>query len=171
MDEALKQRLVGAAVLAVIAVITVPWLLGKPESARRERVAPRPVVSTPAVVVPETIVQAETQAHADAHSRASAVELTHTTGEPLRAQPAPTRAPASVLGAWFVQLAAFSSAENAQKLQGRLRKLGQASEVRVDGAYWLVFAGPYAAKSTATQARGGLERRTGLRGVVRGPST
>ena len=170
MDDVLKQRLVGATVLAVFAVLIVPWLLGKPAPAERERDHPRPV-RKPLMVAP--LAPSSSIQHP---SETAKRELRVAPAVPLTASQAPVKralvkAQAQVIGnGWFVQLAAFSSDANAQKLTRQLGKLGQSSDVRVDGAYWLVFAGPFKSQAGASKARSALERRTGLRGVVRAPA-
>lgn len=170
MDDVLKQRLVGATVLAVFAVLIVPWLLGKPAPAERERDHPRPVRKPLMVapLAPSSSIQHPSETAKREPGLAPAVPLIASQA-PVRRAPVKLHKPAIGNG-WFVQLAAFSSDANAQKLTRQLGKLGQSSEVRIDGVYWLVFAGPFKAKVGASKARSALERRTGLRGVVRAPA-
>jgi DedD protein len=47
MDTALKQRLVGAAVLVLLAVIFVPWFLSSPQQMNYKRDLPLPIPSEP----------------------------------------------------------------------------------------------------------------------------
>ena len=170
MDDALKQRLVGATVLAVFAVLIVPWLLGKPAPAERERGHPRPV-HKPLMVAPLTPPLPIQQASETAKRELPVTPTMPLTASQAPVQRAPVKPQAKAIGnGWFVQLAAFSSDANAQKLTRQLGKFGQSSEVRVDGAYWLVFAGPFKSQADASKARSALERRTGLRGVVRAPA-
>jgi len=121
MEEGLKKRLIGAAVLASLAVIFVPMLFEEPPSQPpplpplpqrppavdfasemlREEV---PAVAPLAPVVPEEVVEAAPAVPAEVASEATA--------------------PRTGLSAWVVQAASLSSQENAEKLVARLREAG-----------------------------------------------
>ena len=111
MDEGLKKRLIGAAVLASLAVIFVPMLFEEPP--------PRP---PPLPAFPE---KPPTRDFASDMLRdevpavtplASPVEI-----EKPDDPPSPAEAPRTGLTAWVVQVGSFSSAENAENLVKKLR--------------------------------------------------
>lgn len=127
MDEGLKKRLIGAAVLASLAVIFVPMLFEEPPSQPpplpplpkqppvsdfasemlREEV---PAVTPLAPREPEAAVAA-----------AASPQPAQTIPEPAVPEPA---VPRTGLSAWVVQAASLSSQENADKLVARLREAG-----------------------------------------------
>ncbi len=152
MDRALKERIIGAVVLVIFAVLVVPVFLDGPpgegevvsepvllpgQDAQKtqtvvlnsDRTQPVPVVNTPAespaqpAVVVET-AKPETQPSSEpAPAREAPAPATKAAAEPAKeAQPA-----ASATGMWAVQLGSFSNKENAEKLAADLRKQGYAA--------------------------------------------
>lgn len=90
------------------------------------------------------------------------------------AQPA-TDAPASALpanraGGWAVQLGAFKSEAEANKLRDRLRAASFAGFVERVGAgdamLWKVRAGPYADRAGADKARGDIDAKLKVKGMI-----
>ena len=145
MDRALKERIIGAAVLVVVAVLVVPVFLdGPPEEGEivSERV-PLPgqdaQEDTRTVVlerdrkepVPTAAEQAEPERSQQAARQPQAVAAAETRSEPE--QPAPNPAPqtmpadSSPTGMWAVQLGSFGNQENAERLAADLRKQGFAA--------------------------------------------
>jgi DedD protein len=112
MEEGLKRRLIGAAVLAALAVIFVPMLFEEPPP-QAPQLPPLPAPPPPVDFASEML-----------REEVPAVV-------PPPAEPAPADAPAAVetpaaeprtgLTAWVVQAASLSSRENADKLVARLR--------------------------------------------------
>ena len=84
-------------------------------------------------------------------------------------QPA-TALPANRPGGWAVQLGAFKSEAEANKLRERLRGAGIAAFVDRNGggddALWRVRAGPYADRGAAEGARGSIDDKFKLKGMV-----
>jgi DedD protein len=152
MDRALKERIIGAAVIVVFVVLVVPVFLdGPPESGEivservplpgqaaegetrtvvleRDRDEPVPAAS----VEPETRPQqpAQTSAAAQPESKPEADPVPEPEPDPApaksEAQP-PARAADSPTGMWAVQLGSFGSQENAERLAADLRKQGFAA--------------------------------------------
>ena len=157
MDEPLKQRLVGAAVLALMAVVVIPLLLGEPEVPvdRAEKVPavvpippPRPK-PRPAPALPVAVVDQPVQT-------------------PSGAPATPAPGPASVTeSGWVVQLATFSKEDNARTLKRQLSGLASTVTVERYGEYWRVVVGPFGSRASATKILSELEARTQLRGVLR----
>ncbi len=94
--------------------------------------------------------------------------------EAATAQPA-ADAPASALpatraGGWAVQLGAFKSEVEANKLRDRLRAAAFAGFVERSGsgdaALWKVRAGPYADRSGADKARAAIDGKLKIKGMI-----
>ena len=89
-------------------------------------------------------------------------------------QPA-TEAPAGAIapnraGGWAVQLGAFKSEAEANKLRDRVRGAGVAAFVdrtgSADAQMWRVRAGPYAERAGAEAARGSLKAKVQVEGMI-----
>ncbi len=154
MDRALKERIIGAAVLVVFVVLVVPVFLdGPPESGEivSERVPlPGQAVEgeTRTVVldrdrdepVPVAAVEAESRRPQQAQTTAAIEPEPKPEPEPApepesEPEPAPTEpatrqatpAADSPTGMWAVQLGSFGNQENAERLAADLRKQGFAA--------------------------------------------
>jgi DedD protein len=152
MERALKERIIGAVVLVVFAVLVVPIFLDGPPAdgdivtervllpgqdeqktqtvvLDRDRKDPVPAASTPAQIKPEPVVQEPVREEPQPAVVQQPVPepITETQAEkPADKPPAraePTPA-ASTTGMWAVQLGSFSNKENAEKLAEELRKQG-----------------------------------------------
>ena len=99
--------------------------------------------------VPSSVVESSAQPTADAPATAVA---------------------ANRAGGWALQLGAFKSEAEANKLRDRLRSGGVASFVERNGsgdsALWRVRAGPYADRTGAESARGGIEEKFKVKGMI-----
>jgi DedD protein len=151
MDRALKERIIGAAVLVLVVVLVVPVFLDGPSNdgkvvnervplpgqsdqeiktivLDRDRSNPVPAnggaEAVPAAVEPkQTVAEPEPQ-----------VEVPEEKPQPVAAKPepeqSPTQTPASApsaTGMWAVQLGSFGNKENAERLAADLRKQGFAA--------------------------------------------
>ncbi|MGE0383500.1 MAG: SPOR domain-containing protein [Gammaproteobacteria bacterium] len=187
MDEQLKHRLVGAAVLALAVVIFVPMLLDDSAPTRAALTAtnipPRPAVDVPVRELPP-----------DSGTSAPVVESNppapiapRVPPPPASAAPAPaaaqggapkpgmTAAPTAAPGrsgvtAWVVQLGSFASEQNALALEKRLKDQGYAAFVdRAPGETGIAFrvrVGPELMRTDADDVRNRVEREIGLKGMV-----
>jgi DedD protein len=177
LDEGLKKRLVGAAVLASLAVIFVPMLVEEPGDhqpaidkipappqqpafssnlLREEVVAPQPLPPEP-VVEP---LQAESEPSSSAEAPPPAD--TATASEPA------TR---TGLAAWMVQVGSFSNRENAAQLVEKLRKAGyqtpDAERVEIRGkTLFRVRVGPMVDKDKAQSLLPKINQISGTKGMV-----
>ena len=177
-DRALKERVIGAAVLVVVAVLIVPVFLDGPPQpseivtqsvtlpgqngqARQqktivlERDRDEPV---PAATLPGDALEASPPA-----SRAESQQAAAASAEPPAAtQPASGPAPAgesppatarSETGMWAVQLGSFSSQANAEKLAAALRAQGYAAFISqlqtASGSLHRVRVGPQKDRESA----------------------
>jgi DedD protein len=145
MDRALKERIIGAAVLVLFVVLVVPVFLNGPPASDeivservplpgqddtrmqtvvldRDRTAPVPAAGNNAAAEAAPQRQETTQAAAATPVPAANKPLPKPVVEPQPATAAP--AAASSTGMWAVQLGSFSSQENAERLAAELRKQG-----------------------------------------------
>jgi DedD protein len=186
MERRVKERLVGAAILAALIVSIVPELLPGP--------APAPTASMRAAVAPEpdrnitvdlsTSKSPEPEPVADAASSARPPEMRGPTAasaagtNPVApapaahletASPAPTSSaparpaskPAASTGAWAVQLGSFASRANADKLVRQLKGQGFAVYLVPGGSgfalRYRVRVGPMADRGAAAHVAAKLK--------------
>jgi DedD protein len=152
MERALKERIIGAAILVLFVVLVVPIFLDGPPDATeivservllpgqedqktqtvvldRNRTEPVPLASntTPA---PGAAAPEPAQSKTEAVKEATSVVQKKTESEPKVVAPEPKPKPppvTSTTGMWAVQLGSFSNKENAEKLAADLRKRGYAA--------------------------------------------
>ena len=143
MDTAVKERLVGAAVLVVVVVLVVPALLTGPRppaepmepSSGDTRVVEidlsgngRGEVQSGPAEEEEPAGQPETRTEAPAPAPAVAAPRKESAPEAVAPEPAPAVA-AVPQGGWTVQVAALSKADAAQDMAAGLKKKGYAAFV------------------------------------------
>jgi DedD protein len=185
MDRALKERIIGAAVLVVFVVLVVPVFLdGPPEQGEivSERVplpgqdAPddtRTVVlerdrNEPVPVAAEQPAPERSQPTARQPQEVVAAEAQP---EPDKPVPVPQEMPAesSPTGMWAVQLGSFGNQENAERLAADLRKQGYAaflSQLSTDtGPLHRVRIGPQKDRDSAEEMAARLQK-AGHKGQV-----
>jgi DedD protein len=184
MDQRLKQRLVGAAVIGALVVVFVPMLLDRggrplpdiddapipppPEADFRERIEPRVEVPPPADTPPERAAPAA----------GAPEEPAPRAGEGVREEPPPQPAaepPGDAAdpprgGAWVIQVGSFSDPENAEALVERLRESGFTAfreDARVSArATHRVLVGPTLLRSDARELVARLALELGLEGLL-----
>ena len=148
MERALKERIIGAVVLVVFAVLVVPIFLDGPPGEEeivtervllpgqdetrtqtvvldRDRTEPVPAGTSneaPAAVVEEAAEAVAQPAAAEPKVSEPVAQREEPVPEPVKPQPA-----ASTTGMWAVQLGSFSNKANAEKLAADLRKQGYAA--------------------------------------------
>ncbi len=159
MDERLKRRLVGAAVLVLAAVVFVPMLLDQGGGPAQQ--PPRMVPSPP----PE-----------DADAGVVPLDRNAPVAAPVPAKPAPvedkpaartTIAPAPAERSGFaVQLGSFSRADNARGLRDKLVARGYRAFVKSSGAVSRVYVGPQRNRAEAEKMLKKLLADTKLKGIV-----
>ena len=150
MERALKERIIGAAILVLFVVLVVPIFLdGPPDTTEivservllpgqedqktqtvvleRNRTEPVPVASN---ATPAASPAASEPAQAKVQNTKETAAVVKKRPEPEREVKAPDPEPApatSTTGMWAVQLGSFSNKENAEKLAADLRKQGYAA--------------------------------------------
>ena len=151
MDRALKERIIGAAVLVLVVVLVVPVFLdGPPEQGEvvservplpgqsehetktvvldRDRSTPVPANDSgerPATTPRPEPAPAQAKVQSDPEPEPA---VTRPAPEPVAEESAPPpAADASSTGMWAVQLGSFGNADNAERLAADLRKEGHAA--------------------------------------------
>lgn len=157
MERALKERIIGAVVLVVFAVLVVPIFLDGPPAdgeivtervllpgqedqktqtvvLDRDRKDPVPAASAPVQATPEPVVnepvREEPKPAAVRPPEPQQEKEPEKAPEPQEEKPPAKPAPtpaASTTGMWAVQLGSFSNKDNAEKLAADLRKQGYAA--------------------------------------------
>jgi DedD protein len=165
MDEGLKKRLIGAAVLASLAVIFVPMLFEEPPQRQAELppLPSKPVMrdfasqklreEVPAVV---PLAPRESAEVGQSESDAATAAVKPRTG----------------LTAWAVQVGSFASRENAEKLVAKLRAANLPTPdpelVDLRGKRWYrVRVGPVIERSEATAMLDKINKIAGTKAQVR----
>ena len=189
MDEGLKQRIIGAVVLIIAAVVFLPMLLsGQDETVQVEVDVPEAPVLAPQVIEP--VAPAPLPAPAEVPELPVALPDVPVDSAPAvvpsapvqPVAPAPASAPEPVAtpaapapapvasGDWVIQLGSFSSAYNAYGLSKELRAQGYNAythSVTVQGkTSTRVYVGPLASREAANRLRDELERKRGSKGFV-----
>jgi DedD protein len=189
MERALKERIIGAAVLVVFVVLVVPIFLDGPPGdeevvtervllpgqdetrtqtvvLERDRTEPVPA-GTPNEAPAEAVGK---PAPAEVEASRPVVQREDPDPEPTQPEAAATAAPAnSTTGMWAVQLGSFSNKENAEKLAANLRKQGYAaflSQLETDaGTLHRVRIGPQKNREAA-EAMAARLLKVDIRGQV-----
>lgn len=173
MDRALKERIIGAAVLVLVVVLVVPVFLDGPPGADE--------IVSKSVPLPGQADQ-ETQTVVLERDRENPVPAKTTQQKapepkPLAPQPAPqkvetppaTSTEASATGMWAVQLGSFSSKENAEGLAAKLREKGfgafLSKTVTSSGEQHRVRIGPQKDRASA-EAMAAQLKKAGYEGKV-----
>lgn len=172
MDESIKRKLVGAAVLVVVAIIVFPLLTPKARNAQYLSESVPKEASVPAMdmTLPKSLTLPQRESVGDAAR--DSVEVAPISVDGAR-QPGVVLDRPVVDGSgqavvWQIQVASFSNPENAIKLRNQLRNKGyKAFEKRsVDGAYVRVFIGPSGQKTSLENQLVRIEKEFKLQGKV-----
>ncbi|RZO86155.1 MAG: SPOR domain-containing protein [Oceanococcus sp.] len=133
MDELVKQRLVGAVVLALIAVVLIPWMFGSPKDPRMT-IQPS-FAGTPVPNVANQrneVVLLEPQSTSVPRSEPEPTPRRFLSEPAPRAMPSPQATPSAAPAAtasqsWLLQLASYSNRAAADDFRSRLSKDGYVS--------------------------------------------
>ena len=186
-----RRRIIGAIILVTLAFVVFSLVLQdkpvEPGTAKPEQEPDTQVVVAP--VPSPSATPSRPAASPDSPATTEPTAVTPTTPVP---PPAPTAsvpkpepkpatqpkteaakpAPAPVAtGNWLVQVGTFSEPENARRLGEKLKGIQYPVRLKVvtldKGRAVRVQAGPFATKASAVAARDDIEKRLGLRGVIR----
>ena len=170
----MKQRLVGAAVLVIAAVVFIPMLLDR-DDGDAARVLPSPRLVRPEPL-PEPLPE-----DADARTTPLAGESATASAPPPAAAPTPSKPAAAQKrpepvakatpapppqGGYAVQLGSFAQAANARGLRDRLTAKGYAAFVESAGSVTRVYVGPQKSRADAEEMRKQLETEMRMKGIV-----
>lgn len=174
----MRQRLVGAAVLAAVLILVIPLLLD--DSERRERgISGSNIPPRPAGEFGSSVVPLDTRMPAPAVD-ASEVELVPADAPVVTEAPPPVPPggdeavdaadPRLGVSAWVVQLGSFAAAENAAALEKRVKDAGYSAFVEQlstgEGQVFRVRVGPELLRADAQAIRDRLESEINLKGIV-----
>ncbi|MYM83858.1 septal ring lytic transglycosylase RlpA family protein [Duganella sp. FT50W] len=124
---------------------------------------PTPTVTAKMVDTPLVLTPAAPAGTGAAASPATDIEALMLTDR----APADAAAPAAVAtGGFYLQLGAYSRADNAEAMRGRLGGKFNIMEVVQGGAVYRLFGGPFATRQEALQAAQGLPSSLGLKPIV-----
>jgi DedD protein len=187
MERALKERIIGAVVLVIFAVLVVPVFLdGPPEQGavvtervllpgqdeqktqtvvlERDRTEPVPAANATQPETPQAEVQEEPEqetVRSPEPSSSTPKPLEKPAEKPVEAKPKDEPA-ASSTGMWAVQLGSFSNKDNAERLAADLRKQGYAAFLSqldtASGALHRVRIGPMKDRDAAEQMVARLQK-------------
>ena len=170
MEEGVKKRLIGAAVLASLAVIFVPMLFEDPPS---QPPPLPPLPSRPPVQdFASQMLREEVPAVTPLAPRSVADETNTGGSENAGVGAPPASKPRTGLSAWVIQVGSFSSRENAQKLVAKLRdaKMPTPDPELVDlrgKRYYRVKVGPVVERAEADAMLDRVNEITGAKARVR----
>ncbi|MGH8377779.1 MAG: SPOR domain-containing protein [Gammaproteobacteria bacterium] len=192
MQIGLKERLIGAVVLVILAVIIIPWVLkggsapnstvtkplALPEAttAAAPPAAYRMDLNSPAAATGSMPAAAATQAAAAGTVPAMAANPavkpvnTQTATQPA-AQPPPSPASRAVTtGGWVVQAGSYGNESNARSVERKLAKHGYHAYIsryhKSGRSYYRVRVGPYQDKAAAERIVTKVSRAYGGRAQV-----
>ncbi len=186
MEQELKERLVGAAVLVILAVIFIPMILDDTSDTDNEitksNIPPKPESNFTSRIVPiqEAEIKAETLSPKEKGSPKKLQQVINTTGSAIKkAESTKSRDMGAKeeeiidrvgLSAWVVQLGSFSNEANAQELNKKLRDAGYPAFVeplkQKTTVVYRVRVGPELKRSDAQALRDRIKSTMKLDGIV-----
>lgn len=171
MDDQLKQRLVGVAVLAVVGIIFIPMILPGPPKDVEEALSPVALNPPPSMKFSSSIVATESAGPNEdpiAHSESPPDEQAD--GDSVNIHTESFEGLKASARGWAVQLGAFGTARNALALRERLKARGYKAFVETseqDGKQVTrVLVGPTRGKTEAEVELQKLRAATSLSGIL-----
>lgn len=187
MDQNLKERLVGASVLIILAVIFIPMFLSD-VPITDEHITETNIPEKPGEFS-SRIVPLEMSDKLSVDATTPTIETEITTDNSLitptrEIEPVVTEEPQETtvtevikensngvgLTAWVVQLGSFTAEENAQSLNKQLRELKYPSFVeplvREDSVVYRVRVGPELRRSNAEKLKSEIYKKVGVEGIL-----
>ncbi len=177
MNDGFKQRLVGAAILILAAVILIPVFFdgaGYRERQLESAIPPPPfepelvTITQDAKQLPDKAVPAQPaepvtvaivpQKLAEEVAKQKPVIKLHDDPPALDQQGVPV--------AWSLQLASFKDEDNAKGLRRKLIKAGYKVYIRKTGDMLRVFVGPDIQKTRLSELQQSIQKEFGLDGII-----
>jgi DedD protein len=175
MGERMKQRVIGAAVLVIAAVVFIPMLLDQggeaPDQLPRMVPSPSPPSPPPTLPPQDTDVRVVPLDQPNPAPAAPAEPAPARNEPPAKAitppaPPPPAPEKSAVKSAFAVQLGSFSKAGNALGLRDKLKAKGYRAFVKTSGSVTRVYVGPQKNRAEAEKALKKLLADTKLKGIV-----
>ncbi len=188
-------RVIGAVVLVLLAIVLLPFIFSKRELRDTTRIGPAgesdtqlvvtdvgrgpasgkaregiPPPISPVAFPPDIVTAPEVVSESPSPEKPAKGSLNDKAPAEKSAIAASPANPAPAAGrSWYVQMGVFAQTSNAERLRDRLNKAGfdAVSIESADGGRKRVRVGPYDDAGRARTALATIERKTGLRGVVR----
>lgn len=184
MQIGLKERLIGAVVLVILAIIIIPWVLkggSAPSTTVTQKLALPQATTAPTAqttyhlalngpmgssTVPAAGAAVQTAPEVSSAQTAAAVTAPLPAAKPSRQGSAPPRvAPAPAIGKWVVQAGSYGNERNALAVEHQLVKHGlhaYISRYHKSGRnYYRVRVGPYPERTAAERAVKEVQRAAG----------
>lgn len=192
-DGKLKQRLIGAVVLIVLAVVFLPMIFNNKGENVSETVVdvpahplppqvpaapmPTPANSVPAIENNQPTSTQQPQANPVENQVTTTNLQTTSTTEPVTT-PQPKNTTESqptasqpnnngITPTWSIQLAAVSNLKNAEAFSNKLRKANYNAYIRSEGNIHRVFVGPVIDKNEAVRIQQQIQKRFNEKGIVK----
>jgi DedD protein len=188
LDQNLKQRLVGAAVLITLAVVVIPLLLRGPaelspneEGAHgRKRLSPADTATKPSLVESrERVLEQEHAALPSSVEQKRAPSASRKSTPPAPAKVPEVRAhsvtiPAGKEAGWLVQIGSFTQQDNARRMRDKAGSLGYSAFIAplTEGTktIYRVQVGPETEAERAKKLKQELEHRLQVKAFLISPS-
>lgn len=187
MKEGLKQRLVGAFVLAALAVIFLPGIFREQQGHQvdtRTQIPPQPQIEMVEFIAPEPQQEVEPAPApetmflpAESREPESVSSLSSTSASSVTSQSVSSAAPQLTLNeqgipeAWVVQVVSLSNKAAAIKLRDELQADGYKAFLREvttsNGTFNRIFIGPKLDKAEAMAIKSELDQRLNVSAQVR----
>lgn len=178
-DGNLKQRLIGALVLIVLAIVFLPMILNNKGEELPDTVViiPEAPIQPPATInhvaqntptAPETPAVVTTQAPpipTSTDTSAQHIPSQTQVVQPITATSTPNTH--EILPSWTIQVAAVSNKENANAFTNKLRKANYNAYMRIDGKMYRIFVGPFVQKTEAMRVQKLIEKQFKEKGIIR----
>jgi len=156
MDEGIKRKLVGAAVLVTVALIVLPNITSKTRNAEHLSKSVALELDVPAMEMPlpkSLSIPVSPEVAADTpKGQLVAMKDMEVDGQvlPLKGFEIPVTLSSGQAVVWQIQVASFASINNALSLRDKLRAAGYKAyeKLTLDGKHTRVFVGPSTQKSS-----------------------
>ena len=170
MEQDLKQRLVGAAVITALAAIFLPMIFDAPAEDRTATSASIAIPNQPGSLARNQMAYRSPSAQGIQPINLPETQILKAhTPSPPSSYPSAAQA-----GRWFIQVGIFGDEDNAKSLRDTLRKKGFATDAKQiqgdQGLLYRVRVGPELDKSRAEKTKIRLQLN-GLKGIIISPSS
>lgn len=183
-DGNLKQRLIGALVLIVLAIVFLPMILNNKGEEQADTVVTIPEAPAEQATInqiPQNTTPAPQATQPTTHPTQTSTSATPQTVQtpttaPVQQVQTAVNAPVTatttpkaneITPSWTVQVAAVSSKENASAFTNKLRKANYNAYMRMDGKMYRIFVGPFVQKTEAARVQKLIEKQFREKGIIR----